>query len=74
MASTELHDQLWENAQYLKDGLSKLGFDTGKSESPITPVIIGDEKIHKRSVNVLKKKASTLNQSSSQQFLEALAV
>lgn len=44
MASTELHDQLWENAQYLKDGLSKLGFDTGKSESPITPVIIGDEK------------------------------
>ena len=28
----------------LKDGLSKLGFDTGKSESPITPVIIGDEK------------------------------
>lgn len=44
MASTELHDQLWENAQYLKDGLSKLGFDAGKSESPITPVIIGDEK------------------------------
>ena len=74
MASTELHDQLWENAQYLKDGLSKLGFDTGKSESPITPVIIGDEKDTKRSVNVLKKKASTLNQSSSQQFLEALAV
>lgn len=44
MASTELHDQLWENAQYLKDGLAKLGFDTGESETPITPVIIGDEK------------------------------
>lgn len=29
MSSTELHDQLWENAQYLKDGLSKLGFNTG---------------------------------------------
>ena len=36
MSSTELHDQLWENAQYLKDGLSKLGFNTGESETPIT--------------------------------------
>lgn len=44
MASTELHDRLWENANYLKGGLSRLGFDTGQSETPITPVIIGDEK------------------------------
>ena len=44
MASTELHDQLWDNAKYLKDGLEKLGFNTGESETPITPVIIGDEK------------------------------
>ncbi|HCY6886862.1 TPA: glycine C-acetyltransferase [Staphylococcus aureus] len=44
MASTELHDKLWDNAQYLKNGLSKLGYDTGESETPITPVIIGDEK------------------------------
>lgn len=43
MASTELHDRLWENANYLKEGLSRLGFDTGQSETPITPVIIGDE-------------------------------
>lgn len=44
MASTELHDKLWDNAKYLKEGLSKLGFDIGDSETPITPVIIGDEK------------------------------
>ncbi|WP_340579807.1 glycine C-acetyltransferase [Staphylococcus aureus] len=44
MDSTELHDKLWNNAQYLKNGLSKLGYDTGESETPITPVIIGDEK------------------------------
>ncbi|HDH6939995.1 TPA: glycine C-acetyltransferase [Staphylococcus aureus] len=44
MASTELHDKLWDNAQYLKNGLSKLGYDTGESETPITPVIIGEEK------------------------------
>jgi glycine C-acetyltransferase len=33
-----------DNAKYLKDGLEKLGFNTGESETPITPVIIGDEK------------------------------
>lgn len=44
MASTELHDQLWENGNYLKEGLKKLGFDIGQSETPITPVIVGDEK------------------------------
>jgi glycine C-acetyltransferase len=45
MESTALHDQLWENGQYLKDGLSKLGFNIGASETPITPCIIGDEKL-----------------------------
>lgn len=44
MESTELHDKLWENGRYLKDGLKKLGFDIGQSETPITPCIIGEEK------------------------------
>ncbi|WP_052254900.1 glycine C-acetyltransferase [Salinicoccus sp. YB14-2] len=44
MDSTELHDQLWENGDYLKNGLKELGFDIGNSETPITPCIIGDEK------------------------------
>ncbi|MDX8363602.1 glycine C-acetyltransferase [Cytobacillus sp. IB215665] len=43
MSSTELQDKLWENGDYLKEGLSNLGFDIGHSETPITPVIIGDE-------------------------------
>jgi glycine C-acetyltransferase len=43
MDSTELNERLWENANYLKDGLKKLGFDIGYSETPITPCIIGDE-------------------------------
>ncbi|MUV37486.1 Glycine C-acetyltransferase [Lentibacillus sp. JNUCC-1] len=43
MESTELHDKLWENGRYLKDGLKELGFDIGESETPITPCIIGDE-------------------------------
>lgn len=43
--STELHDKLWENGDYLKVGLAKLGFNIGNSETPITPCIIGDEKL-----------------------------
>ena len=43
MSSTEFTDQLWDNANYFKEKLGKLGFDTGHSETPITPVIIGNE-------------------------------
>jgi glycine C-acetyltransferase len=42
--STELHDKLWENGNYLKKGLKELGFNIGESETPITPCIIGEEK------------------------------
>jgi glycine C-acetyltransferase len=37
-----LIDQLWANTKFFKDGLRGLGFNTGASESPITPVIAGD--------------------------------
>ncbi|MEI2665875.1 glycine C-acetyltransferase [Rossellomorea sp. LJF3] len=43
MNSTELQDNMWENSRYLKEELTKLGFDIGNSETPITPVIIGEE-------------------------------
>ena len=35
-------ERLWENTRFFKSGLERLGFDTGISESPITPVIAGD--------------------------------
>jgi len=35
-------DRLWENTRFFKAGLQALGFNTGMSESPITPVIAGD--------------------------------
>ncbi len=41
--STEYTDRLWSNAKYFKEKLNKLGFNTGHSETPITPVIIGNE-------------------------------
>jgi len=40
--STELVDKLWANAKYFKEEMNKLGFDTGKSETPITPVMLGE--------------------------------
>lgn len=43
MESTELHDRLWDNGNYLKKGLKELGFNIGDSETPITPCIIGEE-------------------------------
>ncbi|HEY5576478.1 MAG TPA: glycine C-acetyltransferase [Clostridiaceae bacterium] len=41
--SKELNDTLWQNGRYLKRKLRELGFDIGKSETPITPCFIGDE-------------------------------
>jgi len=38
----QLIEQLWENTRFFKGGLQSLGFNTGLSESPITPVIVGD--------------------------------
>src|SRR5687767_2062886 len=35
-------DRLWENTRFFKAGLEQMGFNTGLSESPITPVIVGD--------------------------------
>lgn len=40
--STELVDKLWENTAYFKDEMQALGFDTGKSTTPIIPVMLGE--------------------------------
>jgi len=52
IAATELLDKseslvktLWSNADYLRSGLKKLGFDTGTSITPIIPLMLGDSKL-----------------------------
>ncbi|MGZ4208400.1 MAG: glycine C-acetyltransferase [Actinomycetota bacterium] len=37
-------ERLWANTRYFQDGLHALGFDTGASETPITPVIVGEDR------------------------------
>jgi glycine C-acetyltransferase len=40
--STELVDRLWDNTRYFKAEMQKLGFNTGQSVTPITPVMLGE--------------------------------
>lgn len=40
--STELVDRLWANARFFQEEMRKLGFDTGATQTPITPVMLGD--------------------------------
>ena len=42
-ADASLPQQLWRNATYFKEKLQAMGFETGSTETPITPVIIGSE-------------------------------
>lgn len=40
--STAIVDRLWDNTRYFKEEMKRLGFDTGRSETPITPVMLGE--------------------------------
>ena len=40
--STDLVDKLWENADYFKREMREIGFDTGVSTTPITPIMLGE--------------------------------
>jgi glycine C-acetyltransferase len=40
--STELVDRLWENTRLMREGMQALGFDTGVSQTPIVPLMLGE--------------------------------
>ena len=42
MEEPQIIERLWDNTRFFKEGLQRLGFNTGLSESPITPVIAGE--------------------------------
>lgn len=44
-ASGEPVERLWSNARYFKEGMRNLGFDIGSSETPITPVMLGEAEV-----------------------------
>jgi glycine C-acetyltransferase len=45
LESTELVDRLWENTRAFKARMVELGFDTGRSQTPIVPVMLGEAKL-----------------------------
>lgn len=46
--SEALVEKLWDNARYLQTGMQALGFDTGASQTPILPVMLGDVSLTKQ--------------------------
>jgi glycine C-acetyltransferase len=46
--STELVDRLWQNAALLRQGMRQLGFDTGLSQTPILPILLGKAPVAQR--------------------------
>jgi glycine C-acetyltransferase len=54
--STKLVDKLWKNGNYFKAKMQKLGFDTGASETPITPVMLGEAPLAQQFSRELYKK------------------
>ena len=49
----KLHERLWANTRRFKAEMGRLGFDIGHSETPITPVILGDSELTIRFSNRL---------------------
>ena len=45
--SSDLVDRLWDNTTYLIEGMNRLGFDTGRTATPIVPVMLGDAALAK---------------------------
>lgn len=43
--STELVDRLWKNTHYFKEQMVRLGFDTGRSQTPIVPIMLGEAQL-----------------------------
>jgi glycine C-acetyltransferase len=46
-AHPELVEKLWDNTEYFKQGMAELGFDTGHSQTPIVPVMLGEVAVAK---------------------------
>ena len=59
--SDTLVKKLWENTKFLKSELIRLGFDIGHSESPITPIMLGDEDLAVKFASALFKEGVFAN-------------
>lgn len=61
MADNAGRDTLWKNVDYMLNGLKQLGFNTGKTESPIIPIVVGNEETLGRFHNELRHRGVFTN-------------
>jgi len=57
----ERRERLWENTRFFRDGLRSLGFDTGDSQSPVVPVVVGEDMNALRMVHLLEERGVFVN-------------
>ena len=69
--STELVDKLWDNANYFKAEMKQLGFDIGVSQTPITPVMLGEAPWRSSSAASCLRRASSPWRSASRRWRRA---
>jgi 8-amino-7-oxononanoate synthase len=61
LAEPERRQLLWRNTDYLREGLKRIGLDTGISETPIIPVFIGDEFLSFRITTEMQQEGVFIN-------------
>ena len=61
MEDPGIHEDLWRNVIYMREGLQGLGFDTGHTESAVIPVMVGDEERLARFQNELRHRGVFTN-------------
>ena len=57
----ERRQRLWENTRFFLDGLSGMGFDTGESQSPVVPIVVGEDMTALRMVHRLQEEGVFVN-------------
>jgi 8-amino-7-oxononanoate synthase len=57
----ERRAQLWENTKFMSEGLKSLGFDTGESQSPVIPVVVGDDMLAFKFATMLQQAGVFVN-------------
>ena len=60
-AEPQRRERLWENTRFFADGLRSLGFDTGESQTPVVPVVVGEDLTALRMVHRLQEEGVFVN-------------
>jgi 7-keto-8-aminopelargonate synthetase-like enzyme len=57
----ERRERLWDNTRFFSEGLRSLGFDTGRSQTPVVPAIVGEDVTAARMVRRLQDEGVFVN-------------